>query len=52
MLVWGDGQIEVGLAITPGETIPLLDTIHVNIIQGVFGYLVKIVLNFWPVKTK
>ena len=49
MAVLGDEYIVVRVAMTPSETIPLLDTIH---IKCFFGYLVKIVLNSSFVKKK
>ena len=47
MTVWAGGYIEVGVAMNPRKTIPLLDTSH---IKYFFGYLVKIILNSSSVK--
>ena len=49
MALLGGEYIEVGVAMTPPETIPPLDTIH---IKCFFGYLVKIILNSSFVKKK
>ena len=48
MAVWGGRQIEVEVAMTKRETIPLLDNIH---IIGFFEYLLWIILNSLFVKT-
>ena len=47
MAVWGGGYTEVGVAMTPRETIPLLDTTHIKVF---FGNLIKIILNSSCVK--